>query len=182
LRSQSNKNPNAKPPEKRNYNKNKVPINCLVCTDCYIICMVDKTSILNELSEFIKSIFCWNRIMSSNPAHNEVYSIQLYVIKFFSDLWQVGGFLRVLRFPPPINPTAQYNWNIVDRGVKYHTLTLTPKIVFVTYAIHIFHLNIRVNHPLSKYTTLSLRCFDTKYYKWYSSLQYETNALNVTLM
>jgi hypothetical protein len=24
------------------------------------------------------------------------------VIKFVSDLWQVGGFLRVLRFPPPI--------------------------------------------------------------------------------
>ena len=143
MRSQSNKNPNAKPQEKRNHSKNKVPINCLVCTDCYIICMVDKTSILNEL-EYIKSIFCWNRIMSSNPAHNEVYSIQLYVIKFFSDLRQVAGFLRVLRFHPPINPTAQYNWNIVDRGVnvKHHTLTLTPKIVFVTpftYFIQTFH-------------------------------------------
>ena len=28
----------------------------------------------------------------------EVYSIQHYVIKFVSDFWQVGGFLR---FPPP---------------------------------------------------------------------------------
>ena len=28
--------------------------------------------------------------------------VQHYVIKFFSDLRQVGGFLRVLRFPPPI--------------------------------------------------------------------------------
>jgi hypothetical protein len=37
-------------------------------------------------------------LMSSNPAHGDVYLIQLYVIKFVSDLWQVGGFLRVLRF------------------------------------------------------------------------------------
>ena len=37
--------------------------------------------------------------MSSNPAHGEVCSMQHYVIKFVSDLQQVGGFLRVLRFP-----------------------------------------------------------------------------------
>jgi len=29
-----------------------------------------------------------------------VYSIQHYVIKFVSDLQQIGGFLRVLRFLP----------------------------------------------------------------------------------
>ena len=28
--------------------------------------------------------------------------MQHYVIKFVSDLWQVGSFLRVLRFPPQI--------------------------------------------------------------------------------
>jgi hypothetical protein len=28
------------------------------------------------------------------------------VIKFVSDLRQVGGFLRLLRFPPPIKLTA----------------------------------------------------------------------------
>ena len=33
-------------------------------------------------------------------------SVQHYVIKFVSDLRQVVGFLRVLRFPPPINLTA----------------------------------------------------------------------------
>ena len=36
----------------------------------------------------------------------EVYSIQHYVIKFVSDLRQVGGFLWVLRFPPLIKLTA----------------------------------------------------------------------------
>ena len=33
-------------------------------------------------------------------------SIQDFVIKFVSDLWQVGGFLQVLWFPPPIKLTA----------------------------------------------------------------------------
>ena len=45
-------------------------------------------------------------VVSSNPVHGEVYSIQHYVIKFVSDLRQVGGFLRVLLFPPPIKLTA----------------------------------------------------------------------------
>jgi len=35
-----------------------------------------------------------------------VYSIQHYVIKFVIELRQVGGFLRVLRFPPPIKLTT----------------------------------------------------------------------------
>ena len=38
-------------------------------------------------------------VVSSNPAHSEAYSIQHYVIKFFSDLRQVGGFLQVPWFP-----------------------------------------------------------------------------------
>jgi len=32
--------------------------------------------------------------------------VQHYVIKFVSDLQQVGGFLRVFRFPPPVKMTA----------------------------------------------------------------------------
>jgi hypothetical protein len=39
-------------------------------------------------------------------AHGEGYSIQNYVIKMVSDLWQVGGFQQVLQFPPPIKQTA----------------------------------------------------------------------------
>jgi hypothetical protein len=46
------------------------------------------------------------KVMSSNPAHGEVYSIQHYVIKFVSDFRQVCGFLPVLRFLPPIKLTA----------------------------------------------------------------------------
>jgi hypothetical protein len=45
-------------------------------------------------------------VVSSNPADDGVYSIQHYVIQFVSDLRQIGGFFRVLRFPPPIKLTA----------------------------------------------------------------------------
>ena len=45
-------------------------------------------------------------IVSSNPVHGEVYSIQHYVIMFVSDLRQVSGFLQVLQFPPPVKLSA----------------------------------------------------------------------------
>jgi len=41
-----------------------------------------------------------NKVLSFNPAHGKVYSIQQYLIKFVSDLWQLGD------FPPPIKLTA----------------------------------------------------------------------------
>jgi hypothetical protein len=43
---------------------------------------------------------------ASNLVHGKVYSIQLYVIKFVSDLQQVSGFLWELQFPPPIKLTT----------------------------------------------------------------------------
>jgi hypothetical protein len=46
--------------------------------------------------------------------------VQHYVIKFVSDLRKVGGFLRILQFPPPIKLTPRNNWHIVQSGVKYH--------------------------------------------------------------
>jgi hypothetical protein len=36
-------------------------------------------------------------LLAFESRSNEVYSMQQYVIKFVSDLWQVGGFHRVLR-------------------------------------------------------------------------------------
>jgi hypothetical protein len=53
------------------------------------------------------------KVVSSNPADGEVYSMKHYVIKFISDLRQVGDFLWVLWFPPSIK-------NIVEIGVKHH--------------------------------------------------------------
>jgi hypothetical protein len=62
-------------------------------------------------------------VVRSNPVHGEVYSIQHYVIKFVSDLLQVGGFLR---FPPPIKLTATISRNIVESGVKHHNPDSNP--------------------------------------------------------
>ena len=39
-------------------------------------------------------------VVSWNPVHGEVYSIQHYVIKCACNLWQFCGFIRVLRFLP----------------------------------------------------------------------------------
>ena len=66
----------------------------------------------------MQSVPITTNVLNSNPAHVEVYLIQRYVIKFVSDLRQVGGFLRVLRFPPPIKLTSTIY--IVDSGVKHH--------------------------------------------------------------
>jgi hypothetical protein len=41
-------------------------------------------------------------VVSFNPVHGDVYSIQHRVTKFVSHLRQVGGFLLVLRCPPPM--------------------------------------------------------------------------------
>jgi len=54
----------------------------------------------------VQSVHITTKVVSSNPPHDEVYSIQHYVIKFVSDLRQVCGFLRVLRISPPIKLTV----------------------------------------------------------------------------
>jgi hypothetical protein len=42
----------------------------------------------------VQSVPITTKIVSSNPVHGEMYSIQYYVIKFVNDLRQVGGFHR----------------------------------------------------------------------------------------
>ena len=42
----------------------------------------------------VQSVPITAKVVSSNPAKGEVYSMQLYVIKFVSDLRQVCGFLH----------------------------------------------------------------------------------------
>jgi hypothetical protein len=50
----------------------------------------------------VQSVPITNNVVSSNPVHGELNSLQHYVKQFVSDLQQVGGFLLVLRFHPPI--------------------------------------------------------------------------------
>ena len=59
--------------------------------------------VVKDLQLAIQSVPIITKVVSSIPVHGEVYSIQHYMIKFVSDLQQVGAFLR---FPPSIKLTA----------------------------------------------------------------------------
>ena len=47
-----------------------------------------------DLQRPVLSVPITAKVVSSNPAHGEVYSIQHYVIKFVSDMRQVSGFFH----------------------------------------------------------------------------------------
>ena len=58
--------------------------------------------------------------------------VQHFVIKFFSDLLQVGGFLRVLRFPPTIKLTAMiYPVTEILLKVALNTIKQTNNIILL---------------------------------------------------
>jgi predicted anti-sigma-YlaC factor YlaD len=44
----------------------------------------------------MQTVTITTKVVSLNPAHVEVYSIQPYVIKFVSDLRQISGFLLMI--------------------------------------------------------------------------------------
>ena len=72
----------------------------------------------------MQSVPITTKVVSSNPIHGEVYSIQHYVIKFLSDLRQVGGF-----FPgTPVSSTNKidrHNITEIFLKVALNTITLT---------------------------------------------------------
>jgi hypothetical protein len=95
--------------------------NILVCRDRMVHC----SWIYNyNLHVPIQSVLITTKIVSSNPVHGEVYSIQHYVIKFVSDLWQVSGFLQVLRIPPPEN-----HWPVTSHSQtwSHNAVSSTPR-------------------------------------------------------
>jgi hypothetical protein len=61
---------------------------------------------LLDLQLPMQLVFLTPNVVSWNPTHGEVYSIQHYVTTFVSDLRQVGGFPWIFRFPLPIILTA----------------------------------------------------------------------------
>ena len=50
----------------------------------------------------MESVPITTTVVSSNPVHDDMYSIQHYVIKFVSDFRQISGFLP---FPRPLQMT-----------------------------------------------------------------------------
>ena len=55
-----------------------------------------------DLKLHMQSVPITTDVVGSNLDRGEVYNIK----KFVSDLRQIGGFLRVMRFPRPIKLTA----------------------------------------------------------------------------
>ena len=69
-----------------------------------IVCCVGRRGRDRMVVGFIN--YLCNLGISPLTCLGEVYQIQHYVIKVVSDLRQVGGFLWVLQFPPPIKLTT----------------------------------------------------------------------------
>jgi len=84
--------------------------------------------------------------MSLNPIHGEVYLIQHYVIKFVSDLRQVGGFLW---FNYSTNKTDHHD--ITEILLKVTLNTINQKLERNT---EILNKNLQLNHLNIKFHTL----------------------------
>jgi len=63
------------------------------------------------------------------------------LIKFVSDLWQVDGFLRVLRFPPPIKLTATIFLNTINQSLTNTVLFIWKRKPWNLIEKIQFHLN-----------------------------------------
>ena len=61
---------------------------------------------MSDLPLPVEPVPITTKVVSSNQAHGEMFSIQLYVIKSLSDLQQAYGFHRILMFPLPIKLNA----------------------------------------------------------------------------
>ena len=61
----------------------------MICALWAVIVMI---VLLLDLQLPMQSVHILTKVVSSNTAHGEVYSLQHYVIKFVSDLWQVVVF------------------------------------------------------------------------------------------
>ena len=94
----------------------------------------------------------------SSRAYSEVYSTQYSVIKNVSDLRQVGCFLRVLGFPPPIKLTSH---DIIEMVLKValNTITLTISIEKKPLDLHVLS---RCNTHESSFLLYSLLMASTQ--------------------
>jgi len=109
------------------------------------------------------------KVLSSNSAHGEVYLIQRYVIKFVSDLRQVGGFLRVL-WVSSTNKTERHDITEILLKVALNTITLytllpcliPPQWCIVCVPTCVVDCG---SYPWSKYK-IGISCFST----WHAAL------------
>jgi hypothetical protein len=112
----------------------------MTCIKCFIFMFTWITlvyTILLNLHSVQKSVTFYKNYIESESCswRGLVYSIQHYVIKFVSDLRQVGVFLQVLQFPPLIKLTATIFTEILLK-VVLNTIILTQvKCLFSVWRI-----------------------------------------------
>ena len=97
------------------------------------------------------------KVVSSNPVHSEVYSIQHYVIKFISDLRLVSSMNKTDRH-------AWYNWNSVESDLKQHKPNHKPlcySIEFLVYDL-VFMISIII-----WYLHVMIIQIDSQFYYWF---------------
>ena len=75
----------------------------------------------------MQSVPITTKVVSLNPTHGEVYSIQHYVMKFVNDLQKVGGF-------PPGTPVSSTN-KTDSRDITDTLLKVALNTVTITIAI-----------------------------------------------
>jgi hypothetical protein len=79
------------------------------------------TLIFNIVTTKHEAIYMQSVSVTTESRSGGVYSIQHYVIKFVSDLWQVGGFLRHRQnlAHNVISPWAGFEYNIILLFLQY---------------------------------------------------------------
>ena len=111
-------------------------------TDIFTICLMTKSGILYYIlyeAADKTNVIEYDIFFLKYRSTLNLKLIQHFVIKFVSDLRQVSGFLWVLLFPPPIKLwPPQYNWNVVESGIKHHQ-TKTNQIEFEIHVSDICH-------------------------------------------
>ena len=70
------------------------------------------------------SAYITTKVVSSNPVHGEVYSIQHYVKKFDSDLQQVGGWFSLGTLVSSTIKTDRNDITEILLKVALNTITL----------------------------------------------------------
>jgi hypothetical protein len=83
---------------------------------------------LLDLQLPVQSVPMTTKVVSSKPFYGEVYSIQHYVIEFVSDLREVSGFLRALRFSST-NKTDRHD--ITEILLKVALSTINQPFIFI---------------------------------------------------
>jgi hypothetical protein len=78
----------------------------------------------------MQSVPITTKVVSLNPTHGEVHSIQHYVIKFVSDLRQVGG-------SPVFSTNKTDCHDITELLLKVVLNTITLKINIYFFSIHV---------------------------------------------